>query len=684
MSQNDYLIRLKKSIRKIVKSREGKDLKEHIYVIKCTLVFISKIILLKIESYDESTEDILKVLEEKSSIKFKVMTTDIEQLQSKYIYDDILCTEVKIELINIINKIEKDELMKFSLGELYDYFTTGNEKKYLGQVYTPKDIVKAMIDSNLSARDIIENPYFKVIDIACGGGYFLLEAYDKIKKIIVENYDKIIAYDSKIKEKLENGVHDFILKNNIWATDIDNFAVYMTRFSLSIRGETEFVNVFNSDVLLSEEPYLKENKFDLVISNPPYIGHKKIDKNYRLSLSKLYSEVYSDKGDISYCFFKKGYDLLAENGKLSFITSRYFIESQSGRGIRNFIREKFSINRIIDFYGENIFKGVGISPLIIDCTRSNTNSKDIKVYKRKTNKKYMNFNENIKDNFIEFDVKQEDLKDSGWILLSLEEQKLFHKINTLGEINLKELSVFNQGIITGCDKAFIIDHSQLKQYPFEKNLIKPWIKNSDIDSFYLKDIKKYIIYTDNIEDEENYLNTIEWIKKYKTRLKNRRECKNGIRKWYELQWGRDEELFKDEKIVFPYKSSTNKFTISKDEICASADVYFIKLKKDLKYDMSLEYLVAFLNSKVCEYYFKCIAKKLNDHLYEYYPNKLVDLNIKLTDDISYIEQLVKEIEVSQNEKNYSKVIKLKLQIDKFFYELYNLTQKEINTIENYY
>ena len=682
MSQDDYLKILKKIIRRVLKDQDSKDLKEHIYIIKCTLVFISKVILFKIENSNKSIEDILENLESKTLLNFNTITTNIEEIDSAYIYDKVLSKEIKIELIIQINRMEKDELHKFSLGELYDCFTTSNEKKYLGQVYTPKDVVEAIVDYNLNPKDIISNPYFKVIDIACGGGFFSLEVYDKIKRIIVENYDKIIEYDDGIKEQLKDGIHNFILKNNIWAVDLDSFAVYMTRFSLAIRGDIKTSNVFKSDILLSEESYFKKYKFDLVLSNPPYIGHKKIEKQYRLSLSENYQDVYSDKGDISYCFFKKGYDILAEKGKLSFITSRYFIESQSGRGVRSFIKNKFSVDRIIDFYGENIFKGIGISPLIIHCTKKDSNLNNISIYKRKTNKEYMSFKDNIKNNFITFDVKQEDLKDSGWILLSGEEKDLFNKIDKSGDKSLNDLCVCNQGIITGCDKAFIIDSSQLDRYPFEKSLIKPWIKNSDIDSFHLKDIKKHVIYTDNIVAEEDYPHTIEWVKKHKTKLNARRECKNGIRKWYELQWGRDEKVFSGEKIVFPYKSSANKFAISRDEVCASADVYFIKLKEEFKDQISLEYLLAVLNSKLCEYYFKSIAKKLNNVLYEYYPNKLLDLNVMITDDISYIEQLVEEIESSKAKNNELKVIDLKEEIDKYFYEKYKLTQEQINIIEN--
>ena len=106
------------------------------------------------------------------------------------------------------------------------------------------------------------------------------------------------------------------------------------------------------------------------------------------------------------------------------------------------------------------------------------------------------------------------------------------------------------------------------------------------------------------------------------------------------------------------------------------------IRQEQKGQISLEYLTAFLNSKVCEFYFKCIGKKLNDKLYEYYPNKLIKLQVRLTDDHSYTEALVKDIETSYKKNEYSKVKEFQEKIDKYFYKLYSLSNKEIELIEN--
>lgn len=685
-TKENCTLELKKIIRGVIKENKKEKLNEHVHIIKTILLFISEIILIKTKDNKLDSKDILFKIENETNSDLEKLLIEIEDLKiyrnSKY-----LDRNKKLQIIKIINKVKKEDLIKISLGELYNDFTTNNEKKLLGQVYTPRDIVKAMVDDSIKSEDIIANPWFKVIDPACGGGYFLLESYDRIKKIMIENYDKIIMYDKEVKSELEKGIHRFILKYNIWGTDIDSFAIYMTKFSLNIKGQTSNTNILTLDPLTDNETYLKKDFFNLVISNPPYVGHKQVNKEYRLSLSKKYSDVYSDKGDISYCFFKKAYKLLEDNGKLSFITSRYFLESPSGEGLRKFINKNFSINIILDFYGENVFRGIGISPVIIKCMKKSLNEEnfnDIDVYKRRDNRKTDNFRENLRQNFKAFSIPQYNLKHSGWILLSNKEKNLFNKIDSLGDISLKNLGIFSQGIITGYDKAFIIDDKELEKSNYERNLIKPWIKNSDISKYNLKETKQNIIYTNIIDSEDNYPYVLNRMKKYKSRLENRRECRTGIRKWYELQWGRNEDLFKGERIIFPYKANENKFTIVREEICSSADVYFLTIKDSEEKRVSLEYLVAFLNSNICEFYFKCIGKKLNDKLYEYYPNKIETLRIKLDIDKKYyIEKIVTSLEDSYIQEDYKQIYNLKEDINKYFYEIYGLTKEEIELVESY-
>ncbi len=688
MDERKYMLQLKKILRELIKEYGQNDLKRHITIIKQTLFFISQIILIKIKFDISEPDKLLKKSEDGFNEHFSLLLEGINPFDNNSTKKsqsnnsaDFLDSHLKLKIIYILNHINKDNLTQFSLGELYDQFTTNNEKKLLGQVYTPKDVVEEMITSSLREEDIITNPYMKVIDIACGGGYFLIAAFHRIKEIIIMNYDEIILNEPNVKGELKCGIDMFIVKNNIWGLEIDEFSVYMTRFSLCLLGETTETNIFKMDTLLDDDSRLIDASFGLVVTNPPYIGHKKLEKLYRSCLALRYSDVFSDKGDISYCFFKRAYELLEYDGRLCFITSRYFLESLSAKELRRFINTNFTIEKIMDFHGENIFKGIGISPAIIECRNNKHAKADLKVYKRTKNNKTDSFKENITNNFIEFYIVQEHLKDDGWVLLDLKQKTLFDKIDNQGEVTLDELCTFKQGIITGLDKAFIIDRLDLDTFALEEDIIKPWIKNSEIDKFFLKEVKKYIIYTDNIKVEEDYTNTLKRLEEFKEKLLKRRECVSEIRKWYQLQWGRDENLFKMENIMFPYKSNSNKFAIVRDEIYSSADIYSITIKESAREIMSLEYLVAFLNSTICEFYFKCIAKKLNDKLYEYYPNKLIQLQLKLTDNRESVQQLVKEMEKLKQIDDSIHICDITREIDSHFYKLYELDESEINLIE---
>lgn len=107
-------------------------------------------------------------------------------------------------------------------------------------------------------------------------------------------------------------------------------------------------------------------------------------------------------------------------------------------------------------------------------------------------------------------------------------------------------------------------------------------------------------------------------------------------------------LFEREKIIFPYKSATNRFVIDKGNYF-SADIYALLLKDDEL--ISYELLVKLLNSKIYEFYYKSFAKKLGGSLYEYYPNNLIRLYVP-TDDISMDMDLYDYFKFSESEIEY--------------------------------
>ncbi|WP_242960811.1 Eco57I restriction-modification methylase domain-containing protein [Clostridium peptidivorans] len=530
------------------------------------------------------------------------------------------------------------------------YYNNFGKDKYKGTIYTPKEISDYMVRMVISKEDIINNPYIKILDPASGCGNILIPCYIYLFNIYKDNLAQINR-----KNNLNLNIHTIgshIVKNNIFGMDIDDVALKILIIDLFlISGEVSPKNFRNGDFLLND---IKDT-YEIIIGNPPYIGHKSIDKDYSVKLKKAYKEVYSDKGDICYCFFKKTKELLKYEGKVVYILARYFIEAQNGMSLRKYISNNFSIREIVDFYGLRPFKNTGVDPVIIYANNSNIEN-DINIIKplkiKGQNKKefYESLFLNKAHNYNRFSIGEHTLKNSTWILRSNEERNILDKIIKKSSLKLKDICNSYQGIITGCDKAFIVSEEIIKNENLEKDILRPWIKSSYIEKNHIKDAKEHIIYADFINDDENkYVNTLNHIKPYEYKLMNRRECRNGIRKWYQLQWGRKPLIFEGEKIIFPYKSNSNKFALDKGSFF-SADIYSLILKEDASYDYKT--LLFLLNSSIYEFYYHCFAKKLGDDLYEYYPNTLMELMIPLKCDITFFEEnkLYEYFEITDEEK----------------------------------
>lgn len=516
-------------------------------------------------------------------------------------------------------KIGEDEL--FSIY-YYEFVKLNKEK---GVVYTPSEIADYIIKNTVTVEDIIKNPFIKIVDPACGSGNILIPCFKYLHKIYKENLEKV-NFDNNINLNKED-IAAHIVKNNLFGYDIDGNALKVLQIDLYVTSNSiNSCNFIKMDFLTE----VLQNKFDVYISNPPYVGQKSVDRDYSLKLKNMYREIYKDKGDISYCFFQKSLLNLTKDGKLSFITSRYFLESQSGEMLRKVLKELCSIEKIVDFYGIRPFKGAGIDPVIIFLKNEQNMDKEIEVIKPMVSKGknkshfYQSLFMGEGKEYSSFYIKKNLLNNSGWMLRNKRERDIINKIEKNSFTSLSNICNSFQGIITGCDKAFIVDSDTVRLEHIEQGVLKPWIKSSYISKYHVVQKDKYLIYSDSIENEDEYCNSIRHISEYKEKLLSRRECKNGIRKWYELQWGRNIDIFQKTKIVLPYKSENNRFALDKGSFF-SADVYALILKENAPF--TYEYLLYVLNSEIYEFYFKTFGKKLGENLYEYYPNNLMKLCI---------------------------------------------------------
>lgn len=557
-------------------------------------------------------------------------------------------------------------------------------RKSSGVYYTPKFIVEYIMEKTLYKHDIIKNPYLRVFDLSCGCGNFLLVAYDVLYNKFKENLERLSnIYGENYWN--EANIHNHIIKNCLYGTDIDSEAINILRKSLSNKTNVNYEeSIYKKNILCIDAlNYDCDYKFDYIIGNPPYVGHKNIDKEYREFLSQNYSEVYKDKSDLYFCFIKRIVELLADCGKSSIITPRYFLESPSAKDLRKYIDENISIEECVDFLGANIFKNVGISSCILTFNKQKhknfddvyrTLDEDIDIKNIKKLSIYIK-----SDKFEHLKIKR-SYQDGDWIIVDEDSEKFYTMIQNKCTYELGDIVESFQGVITGCDKAFIYNRGDERLDKVNSRFIKKWVKNKNIQKYCVDSSEFRLVYSNAIEEEDelDYFKSI--INEYKDKLENRRECKKSIRKWYELQWGRSEELFERVKIMYPYKSRENKFAIDYDFNFSSADVYSFSIKEEYLDEFSYEYLVGILNSSIYDKYYKINAKKMSRGIYDYYPNKVLKMKIFKGENYKKIESLSKEIIFEINHKSQHCIQNteyLKSELDELILESLCLEEKNM-------
>ena len=607
------------------------------------------------------------------------------------------------------------------LGEIYQQNTDNEIRKSIGQYYTPNFIIKYILENTIGKVNVIDNPYTRIIDISCGAGYFLTASYDILKEKFLLNLEKIrhkygnhnyiIEKDEKrikirgIDYWKKENIHYHILKHCIYGADKDKVAVYLTKLALLSKEKVNYkidLNIVECDSLvrwennvMDSEDYnkLKEfwsKKYDISIGNPPYIGHKQLSVGYKKWLLEEYKDVFKDKSDISFCFFQRILEILSSTGISGIITSRYFMESPTGRELRLYLRENANIVEIVDFYGAEIFKDIKVATAIYLFEKYKSIGNNITVHKLIDDKYKFSDLKNLRleidsNLFNSFQVEQDNLELNRWMLVSRESLNIYKKIERKTRYRLGDIATSFQGIITGCDKAFVLNREEVLLNNIEKDLLKKWIKNSNIERYNILDNDLFLIYSDLIKKEKTYPNSIEFIKVHKERLKNRREYKTGNRKWYELQWGRDSNLFEQPKIIFPYKSRNNRFAIDYNNLYYSADIYSLIIKDEYKNKITLEYLVGLLNSNIYEFYFKLFAKKMGKGIYDYYPNSIMDLKIiteEIIEDISIKVKEIMKLKSKDNMETQEKIWDLEKDIDKIIGKYFEFNEEDYRIINN--
>ncbi|HED4678004.1 TPA: Eco57I restriction-modification methylase domain-containing protein [Campylobacter jejuni] len=529
---------------------------------------------------------------------------------------------------------------------------------------------------------------------------------DKFKKEMKSFNDKCEKYSKKYGNFL--AVDDenlkFFVSANLTLFDFDEKEATKEFANL----KKEYDNIFNLESnhpfewrfefpeILDDDGNFKG--FDLIIGNPPYIRQEEL-KELKSHLAKNY-KVYKGTSDIYTYFYELGFNVLKDNGVLSYITSNKYTRAGYGEALREFLLKNVKVLEYTDLNGIKVFDSATVDTSILCFEKSKSKDNKFK-YLALSNEilKTCAYDIGLYKDFAEF--SQNSLSKESFTFSDENTSALKAKIERIGT-PLKEWQGLNiyRGILTGYNEAFIITTEKRNEIlanckdEAEKErtakLIRKMLRGRDIKRYSYEWAGLWVIGTfPSLKlDIEQYPALKQYLSQFLPRIEQSGEkgCrKKTSNKWFETQ---DNiayyEEFEKEKIVYPNMNKEFIAFFDNEFFLLNQKCFILSHQSNNKKE--LLYLTALLNSNVNFYYFKQIGAKLGASGYEMSKifveklpiPKINSKNQKIADElINLADEILKAKEQDKNANTQE----LENKINSLVYKLYNLTEEEIKIIE---
>ncbi len=431
-------------------------------------------------------------LNEIDEVKAQLEGKEIDKSKTKRKKDGVFYTPKYITKYIVENTVGKlCEEKKDEFGILEEEYFTGKKR----QQKTLKSLLSKLDDYRAWLLQIT------IVDPACGSGAFLNEALN----FLIEEHQYIDELEAKLRNvPIIFSYHsESILEHNLFGVDLNEESVEIAKLSLWLRTAepSRKLNSLNDNIKcgnsLIDDPEVAGEKafnwekefpqvfakggFDVVIGNPPYVNFVNLPKSER-EFFKTNFVVTKNKTDLYAFFIEKSSELLKRKGMFSFIFPHTWTTTTSFEPLRRLLISKFSFDYLVELE-HGVFADAIVKTNIL-VARLDSSFDGIKI---------------LKNDFSEVVTIPKDviLSDSeltvnfGWNETSYKiESKLFDN-----SISLREILKFSRGIKTSDDKRFLSFERKSEQY-------KRVIRGRNIKGYMIEYANEYIWYRPDLMKEK--------------------------------------------------------------------------------------------------------------------------------------------------------------------------------------
>jgi adenine-specific DNA-methyltransferase len=291
-----------------------------------------------------------------------------------------------------------------------------------------------------------------------------------------------------------------------------------------------------------------------------------------------------------------------------------------------------------------------------------------------------------------FSISQSKLTQSGWQLESGVVLSIMDKLRNVGKPLTEHINgKFYSGIKTGLNEAFVVDQPTydrlVAEHKSSAKILMPFLRGRDVKRWRIDYSDYYIIKFESSENArhlwtgkslsegekifaESYPAIYSYMKPYKKALIERDD--QGKYYW-ELRscayWGE----FLQPKIIYPDIAQRAEFSYDTSGYHIGNTMYMLPTK-DL-------WLLAVLNSKLLYWFYTKLSSQIQNGFVRFIAQFVSQIPIATPANPKKLESLVTKILAAKRADPRGDTSALEEEIDQLVYQLYGLTQEEIDIVE---
>ena len=592
-------------------------------------------------------------------------------------YEEIIFLDNLNETLWQSSEEENSNLNK--LASLYERNVSYDQRKRMGEIYTPRDIVNEILDGVAFCNNNCDGSK-SIIDISCGAGSFLVQAVKRI-----------IKFKSKSSKNLDlDGLKEVInlIKSKVSGIDINPIACILCQINLLYalfkiinkiiakdpKYQIPVFHIENQNIF----SYSFNQKYDFIVGNPPYLFIRDIPQEQKEIIESRAFETSQGQYDYYQLFIEIGIKLLNSNGKLGFIVPDSILALSNRSVIRKYIYKHTLIRRIL-YLGPQFEEPIVSNIILIlqkelDRKKRENNLVEIKLRRNSVIISNSILQKHFEDwNYIFLiTLNQEDIKILEYL------NKNFPKLKYLMDdpnynIYLKRgVELTKEGKIIycqSCNKYYPLPKGKLVCKDCNNQLTTQAIENIIVDQKPQLQKNDYSLFIYSINRYQ--------IKQFKYIILNR----PGINY-------KSPEIYKD-RIIIRQLTQNNLIcaTYSKNGY-TSQSLYNLGIVNSSVPEFNSLYVLGLINSDLLSFYFMKSFGSYKDLYPRILLEKIKDLPIKVPQTANektisnmvtkFIAEVLKLIETDQSLSN-----KCQLKINKLVYELYNINDEEREYIKEF-